>query len=203
MGRANVPCRDLLLFHASGQFHGLDRTPVQEAFHRLAGRGFRGAAVVRFELKTGEHWRVVAGGDHHASNGALGFHREGHRRGGSGGWRQDNRKSIAGKNLSGALTELVREKPPVIADDDLFLCPGDRMRAPIVSGRLRKQIYGGESELLGDDRRGGSGGWRQDNRKSIAGKNLSGALTELVREKPPVIADDDLFLCPGDRMRAP
>ena len=75
---------------------------------------------MRLELEAVESGRVVAGGNHHAADGALVLDRKGNRGRRRGLWRQHDLEAIAGEYFRGTLGKLVREKPPVIADDDLL-----------------------------------------------------------------------------------
>ena len=49
---------------------------VQETFNRLARFRIARTAVIRLELEAVENGRVVAGGNHHAADGAQVFHGE-------------------------------------------------------------------------------------------------------------------------------
>ena len=121
----------------------LRRIFVQKTFDGLARFGIAGAAVIRLEFEAVENRRIVAGGNHHAADGAQMFDGEGNRRRRRRFRREDDLKIVAGQNFGGDLREAVGEKPAVIADDgfqftskDFRLRTSD-FRLPIVRRRLR------------------------------------------------------------------
>ena len=106
---------------------------------------------MRLELEAVKDRRIVAGGNHHAANGAPVFHgkRYRRRRGRVGG--QNDLEVVARENLSGPSAELVGEKPSVIADDDFFLCADHRICAPVVGRGLSDTLDIGERKILSNN----------------------------------------------------
>src|SRR5437588_89536 len=76
----HVADKDMVFLLCLSEGLCLDGVTIQNGFNCLASRLVRGASVVGFQLEAVEHWRVVAGGDHDSSNGALFLHSEGNRR---------------------------------------------------------------------------------------------------------------------------
>ena len=104
---------------ASGRF--ADRIFVQATFNGLARFRIARTAVIRLELEAVENRRIVAGGNHHAADGAQIFDGERNRRRRRRFGRKDDLKMISGENFGRELCKSVGEKPAVIADDDFSL----------------------------------------------------------------------------------
>ena len=152
MRGAHVSDNDLLLSQGLGKRSCSDRAAIEKALHGLAGGRVAGSAVIRFEFEAVKDGGIVTGGNHHAADGALVFHRKGDRGCGCRHGRQHHLEIICGKHLRGAPAELIREKAAVIADDDSFLGTGRRMRAPIISRGLGNTGDIGEGKILSNNR---------------------------------------------------
>jgi hypothetical protein len=105
--RSDVPDPDLPRLDTVGQAPGLDRILIQQPLNRLAGRGLGRSAEMRLELEAVKGGRIMAGRDHHAANRMLVLDRVGHRRCRRRAGCQDDRKTVAGKDLSGAAAKCV------------------------------------------------------------------------------------------------
>src|SRR5208283_5582240 len=102
MGRAEVLDGDRSSERLAVGREGPHRLPVQAVLHGLAGVGLGRAAKPRLELEPIKLWRVVAGGDHDATDGALSFNGKGNGRRGRRVRRQHDLESVADKNAGGA-----------------------------------------------------------------------------------------------------
>ena len=71
MRGADIGNGDLTGFYGFSQRHGFDRIAVEKTFDGPARFRIAGTAVVRLEFEAIEDGRIVAGGDHHAADGAL------------------------------------------------------------------------------------------------------------------------------------
>src|SRR5439155_9421669 len=105
--RANV---GQAIAHRWIQSGATERISVQERFDALTHRRFGGPAEMGLELKSIEGRRIVAGGDHHATDGPLRLDRKGH------GWRgsrlggENDGEAVAAKDLGGTAGELIGKK---------------------------------------------------------------------------------------------
>ena len=76
MRGADIGDFDLTGLDGVGQRHGFDRIAVEKTFDDPARFRIAGTAVVRLEFEAIEDGWIVAGGDHHAADGALRLDRE-------------------------------------------------------------------------------------------------------------------------------
>lgn len=91
---------------------------VQQFFHGLAFFRAAGAAKMRLEFEAVKDGRIMAGGDHYATDRAKVFYREGNAGRRRGFWREDDLKSVSGKNFGGDPRETRGQKAAVIANDN-------------------------------------------------------------------------------------
>ena len=141
------------IFDGVGQRQVFDRMAAQEAFNRLARFRIARTAVIRLEFETVENRRIVAGGNHHAADGAQIFDGERNRRRRRRFGREHDLKMISGQDFGGDLRKPVGKKTPVIADNNfVFRFPLSAFRFPIIRRRLCDARDVGKSEIFRDDR---------------------------------------------------
>src|SRR5439155_21608828 len=107
---------------------------------------------MRLEFEAVEGRRIMAGGNHDPAHRGLCLDRVRNGRSRNRPIGQGHCKTIAGKYFCRAARKLIREKTPVVADDDFFSSVGDRVAAPEISRGLRDALDVSKSEILGNDR---------------------------------------------------
>ena len=113
---------------------------------------------MRLELEAIEAGRIVAGGDHHAADGAEIFHGEGNARRRRRFRREDDLEIVSGKNFGGNLRKTVGEKTAVVADNDFRLAPENfrfgisNFGFPEICRGLRDAGDVGKGKIFRDDR---------------------------------------------------
>lgn len=96
---------------------------VQQFFHGLAFFRAAGAAKMRLEFEAVKDGRIMAGGDHHATDRAKFFYCEGNAGRRRGFWRENDLKPVSVKNFGGDPRKTVGQKAAVVANDNFQPAP--------------------------------------------------------------------------------